>query len=212
MHMKEIKSHPKEELLNTLSHVLGALFGIVGLFLLLFKNSNQTEYATVSIVIYTLTFVFLFLASSLYHYVSKSEWKRKLRVVDHITIYFLIAGTYTPISLITLSIGKGWFIFYTVWAIAAMGTLFKLFFTGKFEALSLILYLAMGWLVIYDYNTLVATTSSVGIQLLFLGGAFYTLGVIFYAIKKIPYNHFIWHLFVLGGALSHWLMIYYHII
>lgn len=210
--MKMAQTQHKEELLNTLSHVVGAIFGVVGFFLLLAKNSNQTEYATLSIVIYTLTFVFLFMSSSLYHYVTKPALKRKLRVVDHITIYFLIAGTYTPISLITLSTGKGWFIFYTVWAIAAVGTLFKLFFTGRFEALSLVLYLTMGWLVIYDYSTLVAATSTTGIQLLFLGGAFYSLGIVFYAIKKIPYNHFIWHLFVLGGALSHWFMIYNHVI
>jgi len=104
--------------------------------------------------------------------------------------------------------GKGWTIFYAVWGITAFGTLLKLFFTGRFEILSLVLYLAMGWLVVYDFNNLLDYTSPLGIRLLILGGAFYTLGIIFYAIDKIPYNHFIWHLFVLGGAVSHWMMIY----
>lgn len=210
--MKDAQIHPKEELLNTISHAVGAILGIIGLFLLLSKNSEKTSYATISIVIYSITFISMFLASSFYHYVSDPHLKKKLRVVDHINIYFLIAGTYTPISLIMLADGKGWVIFYPVWAIAAVGTLLKLFLTGKFEILSLVLYLAMGWLVVYDFDNILESTSAQGIQLLVLGGAFYTVGIIFYAIKRIPYNHFIWHLFVLSGAVSHWLMIYNHII
>jgi len=205
--MKDIRIDQKEEFLNTASHVVGAVFGIVGLFLLLTKNSEKNAYATISIVVYSLTFISMFVASSLYHYVEKTDIKRKLRIADHINIYFLIAGTYTPICLITLVNGKGWTIFYIVWGIAAIGTLLKLFFTGKFEILSLILYLAMGWLAVYDFESIEKYVSSEGVQLLFLGGAFYTLGIFFYAIDKIPYNHFIWHLFVLGGAISHWLMI-----
>lgn len=154
----------------------------------------------------------MFVASSLYHHVSNADLKRKLRIVDHINIYFLIAGTYTPMCLITLIEGKGWSIFYIVWGITAIGTLLKLFLTGKFEILSLVLYLSMGWMVVYDFENMAAHISAAGIQLLFLGGAFYTLGIIFYAIDRIPYNHFIWHLFVLGGAVSHWLLIYNHII
>lgn len=210
--MKDQQTHPKEELLNTLSHAAGAIFGCIGLFLLLSNNTEKTSYATISIVIYSLAFISMFVASSWYHYVKNHELKKKLRIVDHINIYFLIAGTYTPICLITLVDGKGWTIFYWVWGITAVGTLLKLFFTGRFEILSLVLYLAMGWLVVYDFNTLLDYTSPLGIKLLILGGAFYTLGIIFYAIKKIPYNHFIWHLFVLGGAISHWMMIYGEVI
>lgn len=210
--MKDRRIHPKEELLNALSHGFGAIFGITGLFLLLAKNSDKTSYASLSVVIYSLTFISMFVVSSLYHYVRNSDLKRKLRIVDHINIYFLIAGTYTPMCLITLIHGKGWSIFYMVWGITAGGTLLKLFLTGRFEILSLVLYLIMGWLVVYDFENIVAHISPEGIQLLFLGGAFYTLGIIFYAIDRIPYNHFIWHLFVLGGAVSHWLLIYDHII
>lgn len=210
--MKDQQIHPKEELLNTLSHAAGAIFGCVGLFLLLSKNSEKTSYATISVVIYSIAFISMFVASSLYHYVRNLELKKKLRVVDHINIYFLIAGTYTPICLITLMNGKGWTIFYVVWGITAVGTILKLFLTGKLEVLSLILYLAMGWLVVYDFETILDYTSTEGVQLLFLGGVFYTLGIIFYAIDRIPYNHFIWHLFVLAGAISHWFMIYDHVI
>lgn len=210
--MKDSRIHPKEELLNTISHAVGSIFGVVGLFLLLSKNSEKTPYATISIAIYSITFISMFLASSFYHYVKKPELKKKLRVVDHINIYFLIAGTYTPMCLITLLVSKGWTIFYIVWGITAFGTLLKLFFTGKLEILSLALYLAMGWLIVYDFENMVDYVSPLGIRLLFLGGVFYTLGIIFYAIDRIPYNHFVWHLFVLGGAVSHWLMIYNHVI
>ncbi len=210
--MKDKQIHPKEELLNTISHAIGVIFGSIGLFLLLAKNTQKTPYATTSIVVYSLTFISMFLASSFYHYVRNPDLKRKLRVVDHINIYFLIAGTYTPLSLIMLIDGEGWTIFYTVWVIAAVGTLLKLFLTGKFEIISLVLYLAMGWLVVYDFSSILDATASQGIQLLFLGGAFYTLGIIFYAINRIPYNHFIWHLFVLSGAICHWLMVYYYVI
>lgn len=210
--MKDQQIHPKEELLNTLSHAAGAIFGCIGLFLLLTENSGKTSYATISIVIYSIAFISMFVASSLYHYVTNIDLKKNLRIFDHINIYFLIAGTYTPICLITLINGKGWTIFYMVWGITALGTLLKLFFTGRFEIVSLVLYLAMGWLVVYDFNNLVDYTSPFGLQLLMLGGAFYTLGIIFYAIDRIPYNHFIWHLFVLGGAVSHWVMIYSEVI
>jgi len=210
--MKNPKGYPKEEYLNTISHALGAIFGIIGLFLLLSENSKKTPYATISIIIYCATFISMFVISSLYHYVRDPVLKKKLRVADHINIYFLIAGTYTPMCLITLINGKGWTIFYIVWGITVVGILLKMFFTGKFEIVSLVLYLAMGWLVVYDFDNILDYTSKEGIQLLFLGGAFYTLGIIFYAIDRIRYNHFIWHLFVLGGALSHWIMIYQFVI
>lgn len=198
----------KEEKLNTISHGLGVLLAVGGMFLLLSQNSNKTEYATLSIIIYSITLISMFVVSAAYHYSKNHELKKKLRILDHINIYFLIAGTYTPVALITLINGNGWTILYAVWGIAAFGTLFKLFYTGKYEFLSLLLYVAMGWLIVLDFENLMDYTPALGIRLLFLGGAFYTLGIIFYAIERISYNHFIWHLFVLGGAISHWLMIY----
>ncbi len=210
--MNDTQIHPKEEFLNTVSHFLGAVFGIIGVFLLLSKNSNKTTYATLSIIVYSVSFISMFLVSALYHAVTTIKAKRVLRIVDHINIYYLIAGTYTPVALITLINGNGWSIFFAVWGIAAVGTILKLFFTGKFEIISLLLYLAMGWLIIFDFQNLVDNTSEFGINLLMLGGAFYTIGILFYAVRRIPYNHFIWHLFVLCGAICHWYFIYIDVI
>lgn len=210
--MNEKLSYKTEEALNAISHGLGIILGIFGLFFLLEQNTQKTTYATLSILIYSLCFIILFTASTLYHSVSNFNLKKKFRVIDHISIYLLIAGTYTPVALINLEAGNGWLIFYIVWAFALIGTILKIFFTGKFEAISLLLYLAMGWLIVLDFQNLLDNTSTLGTQLLFLGGAFYTLGIIFYTWKRIPYNHFIWHLFVLGGAISHWLFIFYDVV
>tara|TARA_R110002051_G_C8624099_1_gene483814 strand:+ start:101 stop:733 length:633 start_codon:yes stop_codon:yes gene_type:complete len=210
--MEHLSSYKKEELLNTISHALGILLGIVGLFLLLHQNSNRSDYALIGILIYSFSIVLLYSASTTYHAVANPSLKRKFRILDHISIYFLIAGTYTPVALITLINGNGWLIFGIVWSIALFGTILKLFFTGKYEILSLLLYLIMGWLIVFDFQSLCDQSSSVGITLLMLGGAFYTIGILFYALKKIPYNHFIWHLFVLGGSICHWLFIYVDVI
>jgi hemolysin III len=201
-----------EEKLNVVSHAVGALCGLIGLFLLLDHNSHKTPFSVVSILIYSVSFIAMFAVSTAYHLATDPRIKTKLRVVDHINIYFLIAGTYTPLALISLSQENGWSIFYIVWGIAAAGTFFKLFYTGKFEFISLVLYLAMGWLITADFHNLLEKTTDFGLALLFLGGAFYTLGILFYAWERIPYNHFIWHLFVLAGALSHWLFIYFDVV
>jgi len=210
--MTTITSNQKEERLNTISHLVGALFGVLGFYFLLIRNSSKTDYATFSIIVYSFTFILMFTASSLYHHVSFARFRDRLRILDHICIYLLIAGTYTPVTLITLIEGNGWDIFIYVWSIAAFGTILKLFFTGKYEFVSLLLYLAMGWLIVLDFQNLLERTEEFEANLLFMGGGFYTIGIIFYAIEKIPYNHFIWHLFVLAGAVSHWLFIFLDVI
>lgn len=210
--MSQITIYKKEELLNTVSHAIGILLGIIGLLLLLNKNADKSEFSLAGIIIYSLSVVLLYTASTSYHAIAKPSLKKKFRILDHISIYFLIAGTYTPVALITLINGNGWLIFSIVWGIALFGTVLKLFFTGKYEIISLLLYLVMGWLIVFDFQNLLASTSSLGINLLMLGGAFYTVGILFYTIRKIPYNHFIWHLFVLGGSISHWLFIYIDIV
>tara|TARA_R110002072_G_scaffold59820_2_gene152113 strand:- start:11082 stop:11699 length:618 start_codon:yes stop_codon:yes gene_type:complete len=197
----------KEEKLNTLSHALGIILGLIGFVVLYLINDGHNSYGIFSISVYSFTFVLLFTASTLYHSVRDPKLKNKLRILDHISIYFLIAGTYTPVALIMLEKGNGWLLFYTVWGIAAVGTLMKLFYTGKYEFISLLLYLIMGWLIVLDLDNLLSQTTTIGLGTLFLGGAFYTIGILFYAIERIPYNHFIWHLFVLGGAISHWCFI-----
>lgn len=196
-----------EERLNTVSHAIGAVFGVVGLFVLFYFNTNKTTFALFSLVVYGLSIIVLYTASTLYHAATNKVLKEKYRILDHSSIYVLIAGTYTPVALITLENGNGWLIFWVVWGIALFGIVLKLFFTGRFEAISLILYLVMGWLIVLDYSSLVVSVSSQALNLLFLGGAFYTVGIIFYAIHKIPYNHFIWHLFVLAGSISHFFFI-----
>ncbi|MEZ2414007.1 hemolysin III family protein [Muriicola sp. E247] len=206
--MSQPSNYHKEEKLNTLSHALGIVLGIIGLFLLWNKHDPTVNWSTLSILVYSFSVILLFTASTLYHSVDDPKKKQRLRVLDHISIYFLIAGTYTPVALITLRDSQGIPLFFVVWGVAIAGTLFKIFYTGKLEWLSLMLYLVMGWLIVFDFSFLWSQLSSDGVLLLFLGGAFYTLGTVFYAIRQIPYNHFIWHLFVLGGALSHWFLIY----
>ncbi|MCM5664282.1 PAQR family membrane homeostasis protein TrhA [Galbibacter mesophilus] len=197
----------KEELWNAVTHGVGAVLSLVGLVVLLTSDNHKTEFSTLSIWMYGLSAFLLFSISTLYHSVSDAEKKIFLRKLDHISIYFLIAGTYTPVCLIALENGSGWSMFWVVWGITAVGMILKLFFTGKFEYLSLLLYLAMGWLIIFDVQNLIATLSRESLTLLIVGGLFYTVGVVFYAIKRIPYYHVIWHFFVLGGAISHYFMV-----
>ncbi len=202
----------KEEKLNVFSHGIGIVLGFLGFFYLKQANARITDYASFAIVVYSLSIIILFTASTVYHYVNNPSLKKRLRIVDHISIFCLIAGTYTPVALISLEKGNGWVLFYCVWSIAAIGAFLKVFFTGRFEVLSLLLYLFMGWLIVFDIENLILSTSLQGQLLLALGGGFYTLGIVFYALRSIPYNHFIWHLFVLAGAISHWLFIYLDVV
>ena len=210
--MPYLNSLEKEEKFNTISHGVGAVLAMVGMIVLINANSHKSVYATLGIIIYSISLISMLTVSTIYHAVENRMWKLRTRILDHINIYYLIAGTYTPVALITLINGNGWLIFGTVWGIAAVGTILKLFFTGKFEIISLLLYLAMGWLIVFDFQNLIDNTSENGINLLMLGGAFYTIGIIFYAVRRIPYNHFIWHLFVLCGAISHWFFIYLDVV
>ncbi len=198
----------KEELLNAISHAIGIGFGLVGLIFLLFKNQYKTPFSTLSIWIYGISFIALFTASTIYHALLCDHKKKKARKFDHISIYLLIAGTYTPICLITLEKTTGWFLFAIIWSIALAGFVLKLFLTGKLEKLSLLLYLTMGWLAVFEYKQLMDLLTKEALFYLVFGGILYTLGVVFYASNKIPYGHFIWHLFVLGGSISHFMMIY----
>ncbi|SNY99367.1 PAQR family membrane homeostasis protein TrhA [Flagellimonas pacifica] len=209
-------SNPKstliEERLNAYSHALGVAISIIGFVLIFQQDMTGVPFLYGSILIYSSSLVFLFSASTIYHAVQNPKLKKKLRILDHIGIYYLIAGTYTPVCLTILLGSKGWLLFYCVWGIAFLGTFLKLFFTGKFEVFSLVLYGLMGWLVVIDYPFLVQNITLKGLSYLALGGAFYTIGILFYAIKRIPYNHLIWHIFVLGGAISHWVLIFSEII
>ncbi|HKK12939.1 MAG TPA: hemolysin III family protein [Flavobacteriaceae bacterium] len=205
------KQMPFDEQLNALSHGIGAVLGVVGLVLLLiYREPNIQE--TFCVLVYGISTIVLFSASSIYHAVKNESLKHYFRILDHVSIYLLIAGTYTPVTLITLSGSRGWLLFWLVWGIAAFGIILKLFFTGRFEIFSTALYLVMGWLIVFDFSFLVEHMATNGLMLLFSGGLFYTVGIVFYIIRKIPYHHLIWHSFVLAGAICHFFMIFFYVI
>ena len=201
-----------EEQLNAWTHGIGAALGLAALVLLIIYTDTTKPWSLFSVIVYGISIIILFLASTFYHAVKGEKRKHYFRIVDHISIYLLIAGTYTPVLLISLSESIGWTLFWVVWGIAAFGVILKLFFTGKFEVFSTLLYLVMGWLIVFDFSNLSDAIGSNGVLWLFAGGLSYTVGIIFYAIQRIPYNHVIWHLFVLGGAIGHFFMIFFHVI
>ncbi len=203
---------PFEEKLNAFTHAIGALLGIVALILLMIYDNQKTPWSFFSIIVYGMSIIVLFTASTLYHTVKNEKRKHYFRILDHISIYLLIAGTYSPVLLISLEEHLGWTLFWVVWGIAAVGMVLKLFFTGRFGIISTLLYLVMGWLIVFDFSNLSTIIGAMGVFYLFAGGCFYTLGIVFYAIEKIPYNHVIWHLFVLAGAISHFFMIFGYVI
>lgn len=204
--MDRIQSQ-KEEFYNVLTHGLGLIFSVIGFWYLQFHIDHQYSLSIYAVWIYCSSMFLLFLSSSLYHYVRKPRLKKVFRVFDHISIYLLIAGTYTPIVLTVLQESKGELLFILVWTIAALGTILKIFFTGKFEKVSLLLYLVMGWLIVIDIKAVIELLSFYQLLFIALGGFFYTVGVIFYAKEKWNYNHVIWHIFVLFGCFFHYLAV-----
>ncbi|WP_299572420.1 hemolysin III family protein [uncultured Shewanella sp.] len=202
-----------EELANSVTHGIGVFAGLIAMVAMLVKGSshlNATE--MFGIGIYGLSIVLLFLASTLYHSSTTPLWRKRFKMADHCAIYTLIAGTYTPLMLISLDGEQANIVLAAIWLLALGGIVFKTLFIGRFKAFSVILYLIMGWLCVTVMSDLIQGMSNLGFNLLLLGGAFYSIGVIFYVSKRIPYNHAIWHLFVLSGALSHFLCIYLTVI
>ena len=201
----------EEEFWNALTHFIGLLGSIAGISFLLFSTYDSSLVTLSSILFFGFGLVSVYLSSTLYHYVSEPILKEKLRVFDHISIYYLIAGSYAPVCLITLLNKSGVYIFIAVCIIAVFGTIFKLFYTGKFEKLSLGLYLLMGWLIVIDIKTLFEILEFNGIILIALSGLSYTIGTIFYSIEK-KYAHTIWHLFVIAGSTFHFFFVLFYII
>ena len=202
-----------EEVANSISHGIGLVFGIVGLVLLLVQAVDTNASAT-AITSYSLdggSMIMLFLASTLYHAIPHQRAKQWLKKFDHCAIYLLIAGTYTPFLLVGLNspLAKGLMI--VIWSLALLGILFKLTIAHRFKILSLVTYLTMGWLSLIVVYQLAVKLAVGGVTLLAVGGVVYSLGVIFYVCKRIPYNHAIWHGFVLGGSVCHFLAIYLYI-
>lgn len=202
-----------EEIANSISHGAGVVLGIVGLVLLLVQavDNGATSTAIASYSLYGGTIILLFLASTLYHAIPSPRAKPWLKRFDHCAIYLLIAGTYTPFLLVGLDSPLARGLMIVIWSMALVGVLFKLAFAHRFEVLSLVTYLVMGWLSLIVIYQLAQVLAPGGVTLLAVGGAVYTLGVVFYVCKRIPYNHAIWHGFVLGGSLCHFLAIYLYV-
>ena len=182
---------------------------IVALPFLILKSLNFIGFwKPLSFIIYCLSMIILYAASTFYHAAKNPKKRRRLNIFDHAAIYVLIAGSYSPFCLVALDSSLGWYMFVFVWLFALAGVILKLFYTGKFDKLSTALYLLMGWQVVFFIKPLMASLTSEGLQFLFAGGIFYSVGAILYSIKKLPYNHAIFHIFVLLGSLSHFLAIY----
>ena len=202
---------PREEWANRLSHGLGLLLGGLGLVLLLHKGWDQGPRVLLSYGVYGASLVLLYLASTLYHSVSSVTARRWSKLFDHCAIYLLIAGTYTPFLLVALDTPLAQGLMVVIWGLALAGVVFKLIFINRFKKVSLFTYLMLGWLSLVVIYQLYLHLDGTGLLLLGLGGLIYSLGVIFYVAKRIPYNHAIWHLFVLGGSLCHFMAIYGYI-
>ncbi|WP_233898860.1 PAQR family membrane homeostasis protein TrhA [Tenacibaculum piscium] len=202
----------KEEKLNVLTHGFGLLLAIIAFpFLILKSVVYQGFWQVVSFGIYGFSLLILYTASTFYHASKNATIRRRLNIFDHASIYVLIAGSYTPFCLVILPEKTGWYLFIFVWLFALLGVVLKLFFTGKYDKLSTILYLIMGWQVLFLIKPLMDNLASEGLFFLIAGGVFYTIGAVLYSIKKVPYNHAIFHVFVLLGSFSHFWAIFKYV-
>ena len=207
-----VKDYKNEEFWNSLTHFIGVILTVLGTPLLFYFDNKFTSLSTLSIILFSFGLFFVYSSSSVYHFVFDPRLKKRLQILDHISIYYLILGSYAPVCLITLYEYSGINIFIVVLTLSIVGTLKKLFFTGRFKIISLLLYLAMGWLIVVEINLLFELLDSEAELLLIIGGLSYTIGIIFYTLDKIKYFHSIWHLFVLTGSVLHYLMIVLYIV
>lgn len=197
---------PAEEWANSITHGIGVVLSIIGLPILILMAVARGEISLlVGCSIFGGALIFMYAASTLYHSFQKPDLKRILRIVDHSAIFLLIAGTYTPFALLYFDGSLGWTLLCLEWGIALAGIVFKLFFTGRFGVLSTIIYIAMGSLAVVVAEPLLAAAPLGCVALMVAGGLLYTGGIVFYAWERLPFNHAIWHVFVLGGSLCHYL-------
>ena len=201
-----------EEFWNWTTHFAGIILTIIGIPFLIFFNNDSTTLSTLSIIFFSFGLLLVYCSSTLYHFVAESNLKEKLRIFDHVSIYYLITGSYAPVCLIKLYDYSGLTIFFTVLTLSIIGTLFKIFNKNRYEKVSLLLYLFLGWLIIFDIQTLFNLIDANAKNLVILGGVFYTVGVFFYLSDSIKNNHAIWHVFVLLGSMSHYFLILFYII
>ncbi|MCK4562045.1 MAG: hemolysin III family protein [Flavobacteriaceae bacterium] len=203
----------KEEKLNVITHFIGLILSVVALVLLVvYASLYGTAKHIVSFSIFGASLIVLYAASTAYHYSQSPKLRNRLNIFDHAAIYVLIAGTYTPFALIILKGWIGWTIFGISWGLAFAGIIFKLFFIGKYDKISTVTYVLMGWVIIFAIKPLIENFSTNGLLWLLAGGLFYTLGAVLYSIKKINYNHAIFHVFVLLGSFSHFIAVFFYVL
>ena len=199
-----------EEIINAVTHGIGAILGVVGLVILLIISvgSGQLE-KTIGFSIFGATLIAMYLISTLFHSLSYTKAKRILRTLDHSSVFLFIAGTYTPFTLITLKGNLGWILLTIAWAMAICGIILKIFYIDK-QKLSLILYLSLGWMgIVLATKPLISNLPATGFILLVSGGILYTIGTLFYTWKRLRFHHGIWHLCVLGGSIFHFATMFY---
>jgi hemolysin III len=215
--MKDIEGikyySPIEEKINIISHAIGFILSIVAFALLVtHANLHGDVWHIVSFSIFGASLIILYAASTFYHSAKKSELRNSLKIIDHASIYVLIAGTYTPFTLVTLNGTIGWVIFCISWGLALTGIILKLFFTGKYNLISTIIYVLMGWVIVFAIKPLINNLPLEGLLWLLAGGISYTIGATLYSIKKIKFNHGIFHMFVLIGSFCHFISVFFYVL
>ncbi|MGH8032232.1 MAG: PAQR family membrane homeostasis protein TrhA [Luteimonas sp.] len=199
---------PREEFASAITHVVGATMALVAsIVLIVLAALGGSASQVVSAVVFSLCLLMLYSASALYHSATGAVARARLKVFDHCAIYLLIAGTYTPFTLVGLRGTLGWWLFGAVWTLALVGMIFKLFYTGRFKLFSTAIYLAMGWLVVLAIKPVMAALDDWTFAWLIVGGMFYTVGTLFYHRESIRYSHAIWHLFCIAGSASHYIAV-----
>lgn len=202
-----------EELANSITHGIGILFAVSALGVLTaFSSLFGTVWHIVSCSVYSGTMILMYTASTLYHSNPWPKAKKVLRILDHSAIFLLIAGTYTPFTLVSLNGPWGWSLFGVIWGLAILGIICEIFLLHKYRFLAVTTYVAMGWTIVIAVKPLLASVPTGGLLLLLTGGLFYTVGVLFYVSKKIPYHHAVWHLFVLAGTVFQFFAILLYVI
>ncbi|MBF0104892.1 MAG: hemolysin III family protein [Deltaproteobacteria bacterium] len=197
-----------EEIANSITHGIGVGLSIAGLSILVVRAALYGDaWQVTSFAIYGTTLVLLYLASTFYHAFQRPRVKKVFHILDHSAIYLLIAGTYTPFALVSLRGPVGWTLFGLMWGLAVTGIVFKAFFVERFGVISTAIYILMGWAIVFAIKPALGAIPAGGLLWLLAGGLSYTCGVVFYAWKKLPFNHTIWHLFVLGGSICHFFWI-----
>lgn len=207
----------REEIANAITHGIGAAAAIVGTVILIVLASLEMDvYRIVSVSIYGGSLILLYMASTLYHAFHRPTVRHRVRrflhICDHVCIFLLIAGSYTPILLVKMRGDGGWTLLIIIWTIALVGSFIKLFYTGQYNKITTAAYVMMGWLVVFVLGGVIRTMGTEGFAWLLAGGISYTLGVIPYLWEKLPYNHAIWHLFVIGGSVCHFLCILWYVL